>query len=76
MLILLDIDGVMVPAKSWDSLQLLDDGFYGFDSKAVNALNSVLLQTKADILLTTSHKSKYSIEILEENISKAGSSYK
>lgn len=61
MLIFLDIDGVMVPAKSWTSPKLLDDGFPAFSSVAVRALKS-LIDSETNIVLTTSHKAKYSIK--------------
>jgi Swiss Army Knife RNA repair-like protein len=61
MLILLDIDGVMVPANSWRKPEFLSDGFPVFSSRATNALQKIISETSADILLTTSHKSKFSI---------------
>jgi len=61
MLIFLDIDGVMVPAKGWKSLELLQDGFPAFSSKAVGALQQ-LINEATTIILTTSHKSNYSID--------------
>lgn len=61
MLILLDIDGVMVPASSWKRPEFLNDGFPNFDPKAVKALQKIIAETNAAIVLTTSHKSKYSI---------------
>jgi hypothetical protein len=61
MLIYLDIDGVMVPANSWKRPETLDDGFPRFNSRAVNALNSIINTTGASIVLTTSHKSTYTI---------------
>ena len=33
MLLFLDIDGVMVPAKGWKSPELLNDGFPAFSSR-------------------------------------------
>jgi hypothetical protein len=61
MLIFLDIDGVMVPAKSWQRPEILEDGFVAFSSKAVQVLKEVLSQnTNACIMLTTSHKSRFS----------------
>jgi hypothetical protein len=62
MLILLDIDGVMVTGNSWKRPELLDDGFPAFSSRASIALQKMISETSADILLTTSHKSNYSIE--------------
>ena len=62
MLILLDIDGVMVPASSWKRPEFLNDGFPVFSSRAVKALQNIISETSANILLTTSHKSKYSID--------------
>jgi len=61
MLIFLDIDGVMVPAKSWQRPEILEDGFVAFSSKAVQVLKEMLSQnTNASIMLTTSHKSRFS----------------
>lgn len=61
MLILLDIDGVMVPAKSWSAPPLCDDGFYIFKPSAVSALNEIISRSNASILLTTSHKNRFSL---------------
>ena len=61
MLLFLDIDGVMVPAKGWKSPQILEDGFPAFSNKAASALQS-LISENVIVMLTTSHKSKYSIE--------------
>ncbi len=60
MLIFLDIDGVMTPAKSWKPAELLDDGFPAFSDRAVNALQKIITEDTT-IMLTTSHKSNYSI---------------
>ena len=62
MLIFLDIDGVMAPAKSWQRPDILEDGFVDFSSKAVRVLQDVLAQN-ADTtnVLTTSHKSRFSL---------------
>src|ERR1700733_12609381 len=61
MLILLDIDGVMIPANSWKKPEFLDDGFPVFHSRSVKALQKIIAETDASLLLTTSHKSKYNI---------------
>jgi hypothetical protein len=61
MLIFLDIDGVMVPAKSWETPDLSSDGFPEFSSKAVRVLQNVV-SGGATIMLTTSHKSRFSVE--------------
>ncbi len=61
MTILLDIDGVMVQAKSWSPAPQHEDGFSMFSSKAVDALNLIINKTNASILLTTSHKNSFSI---------------
>src|SRR3569833_324181 len=59
MRILLDIDGVMVPANSWRQPEIHSDGFPVFSPRAVDALQRILAETNASILLTTSHKSRY-----------------
>lgn len=62
MLILLDIDGVMVPATSWKPSEILSDGFASFNSRASLNLQRIISETGASIVLTTSHKSSYSLE--------------
>lgn len=62
MLILLDIDGVMVPANSWKRPEFENDGFPKFSRKATNSLQKIISETGAGILLTTSHKSNYYID--------------
>lgn len=61
MLVFLDIDGVMVSAKSWESPQLLSDGFHKFNDRAVRVLQSFISEDTT-VMLTTSHKSRYSVE--------------
>ncbi len=61
MLIFLDIDGVMLPANSWRKPEILEDGFMNFNQAATIALQKIISETAGDIILTTSHKSKYSI---------------
>ncbi|QHI37518.1 hypothetical protein IMCC3317_28970 [Kordia antarctica] len=66
MLIYLDIDGVMVPANSWRKPEILEGGFPNFSSKAIDSLNRIISISSADIMLTTSHKFKYSLHEWEE----------
>ncbi len=61
MKILLDIDGVMVPATSWKPAETLADGFAAFSRNAVVHLNRIIAETGASIVLTTSHKSSFSL---------------
>lgn len=61
MLFFLDIDGVMVPAKGWKSPEFLNDGFPAFSNKATVTLQNLLSEDDT-IMLTTSHKSKFSLE--------------
>jgi hypothetical protein len=61
MLLFLDIDGVMVPAKSWERPMLLSDGFPAFSDQAVRALQRIVTPD-VTVILTTSHKSRFSIE--------------
>lgn len=62
MLILLDIDGVMVPAVSGRRPEILADGFPAFSAKATKALNKIISETGAAVVLTTSHKHIYTPE--------------
>ncbi|MFP5042083.1 HAD domain-containing protein [Parasediminibacterium sp. JCM 36343] len=61
MLIFLDIDGVLVPAKGWKAPELLNDGFPAFSNKATRTLKD-LISEDTTFMLTTSHKSNYTIE--------------
>ncbi|QTD36499.1 hypothetical protein JL193_10095 [Polaribacter batillariae] len=61
MLLYLDIDGVMVPANSWRRPEILEDGFPEFSTKATRSLNRIISNSSADIVLTTSHKHKYTL---------------
>jgi len=72
MIILLDIDGVMVPASGWKTPEFLNDGFPDFSPRAINSLNKIISQTHASILLTTSHKAKYPIASWREIFAKRG----
>lgn len=71
MLIFLDIDGVMVPAKGWKSPELLNDGFPAFSSNASRILQS-LISEDTTVMLTTSYKSNYTIDEWRDIFSKRG----
>ena len=71
MLIFLDIDGVMVPAKGWKAPELLQDGFPAFSSQAISVLQPLVAEG-ATVMLTTSHKSNYSIQEWKEIFRKRG----
>ena len=72
MLILLDIDGVLVPANSWKKPEFMEDGFSVFNFKSVQALQKILLETNASVLLTTSHKTKYNVSQWRDLLSLRG----
>ncbi len=72
MIILLDIDGVMVPASGWKTPEFLNDGFPNFSPRAIDSLNKIIANTNASILLTTSHKSKYPIASWRKIFAKRG----
>jgi hypothetical protein len=61
MIILLDIDGVMVSGASWKPLEIMADGFPNFKFNAVNSLNRIISETHAQIVLTTTHRHKFSV---------------
>jgi len=72
MLILLDIDGVLVPAGSWRKLEFMEDGFPMFNSKSVKAFQLILSATNASVILTTSHKTKYNVSQWKELLKSRG----
>jgi len=61
MFLFLDIDGVMVPAASWKAPENLEDGFPMFSTRAVETLKRILSED-TQIVLTTSHKSRFNPE--------------
>jgi hypothetical protein len=60
MFILLDLDGVMVTTPPWKQVEELDDHFSKFSPKAAGNLQRIITETEASIVLTTSHKSRFS----------------
>lgn len=60
MIIFLDIDGVMVPIKSWKSPELLSDGFPDFSKSAIQVLRN-LVSGDTTVMLTTSHRNRFNI---------------
>ena len=60
MFIFLDIDGVMVPAAGWKIPKNMEDGFPMFNKRAVDALRN-LLDKDSEIVLTTSHKMRFTV---------------
>ena len=61
MRILLDIYVVMVTTPSWKPAEIHSDGFPSFNSRAVSNLQKIISETGASIVLTSSHKSSYSV---------------
>lgn len=62
MKILLDIDGVMIPARPWQSYQISDDGFGEFNDFSIKCLNEIISSFEnIEIVLTTSHKHSFSL---------------
>lgn len=59
MLILLDMDGVMIPAKGWKAPQLLPDGFPAFSTAAAEVMRELVRLYQPTVVLTTSHKSNF-----------------
>jgi len=58
----LDIDGVMVHANPHKSVEFDEDGFYKFNSIAVETLNSVIHDNDEDeLILSTSHRFRFSV---------------
>jgi ATP-dependent helicase/DNAse subunit B len=61
----------MVPAKGWASPEILNDGFPAFSAKASRVLQS-LLSEDTTVVLTTSHKSHYTIDEWKDIFRKRG----
>ncbi len=71
MLIFLDIDGVMVPAKPWKVPEFLSDGFPAFTGKATTVLQCLIAEG-GTVMLTSSHRDYYSVQEWKELFAKRG----
>lgn len=59
MKVFLDIDGVMVHGNPQRSVEIAEDGFYVFMTRAIDIFN----QIKTDeIILSTSHRNRFSVD--------------
>ena len=72
MTILLDIDGVLVTTPPWRTIEQDSDGFLKFNKKAAKNLARIVYETKAAIVLTTTHRINYSINKWEEILQTRG----
>jgi hypothetical protein len=59
MTILLDIDGVLFTTPIWQQVEILKDGFMKFNENATDNLALLYHKTKANIVLTSTHRIKY-----------------
>lgn len=64
--ILLDLDGVLITTKPWESDVILEDGFAQFNDKSVAKLNEYLESTGYDIVLTSSRRYTTEIDRMNE----------
>jgi UDP-N-acetylglucosamine 2-epimerase len=61
MLIFLDMDGVMIPIKSWKTSENLEDNFPMFKEESTLALKSLISENDT-VILTTSHRTRFTIQ--------------
>lgn len=57
--ILLDIDGVLVTEGAWKPVTIEADGFLKFNDRAATCLAAIIIQTDASVILTSTHRSRY-----------------
>ncbi len=62
MVYFLDIDGVMVHANPHRKVELEEDGFYKFSELAIAAIQAVFNPSCDEIILSSSHRYKYSLK--------------
>ena len=75
MKIFLDIDGVMVHANPYKKVDMEEDGFYKFNKNAVDAINSIDYN-EIEIVLSTSHRFRFSIQVWKNIFSKRNIKFK
>lgn len=59
MKVFLDIDGVMVHGNPHKKVEIAEDGFYVFMTKAIEVFNQINTE---EIILSTSHKNRFEID--------------
>lgn len=66
-IIFLDIDGVLATSESYKIISEIDGKRYSsFDAKAVNNLNILLARTNANVVISSTWRKFYSIELLSK----------
>lgn len=71
--ILLDIDGVLIPARPWQTYEMAVDGFGMFSKMAVKQLNQIITSAiNPEIVLSTSHKNSFSTNQWQEIFNSRG----
>jgi hypothetical protein len=66
MTVLLDIDGVLVTTPGWRVAEQHSDGFLKFNQRALMNLVRLITETKASIVLTSTHRITFSNEEWKE----------
>lgn len=57
--VLLDIDGVLATEGAWKPATIEADGFLKFNDRAAACLAEIIIQTDASVILTSTHRSRY-----------------
>lgn len=57
--VLLDIDGVLATEGAWKPTTIEADGFLKFNDRAAACLAEIIIQTDASVILTSTHRSRY-----------------
>ena len=74
--IITDIDGVLVNTPPWDPVPLAADGFYEFSSHCAKNFGIIVTAAwPARIVLSSSHKTKYTLEQWKELSTRRGIAY-
>jgi hypothetical protein len=62
MVILLDIDGVLVTEPPWKKVESDVDGFMLFNKQSATNLATILSETNASVVLTSTHRINFELE--------------
>lgn len=60
-IVILDLDGVMITEPPWKKVETEQDGFSKFNKNSCVNLQRIISETKASILLSTSHSNKFNL---------------
>jgi len=71
-IVILDLDGVLIPTYPWKPDKIHEDGYSDFNSICVTNLNRILKDTGYDIVLSSTRRKRVDIDTMNEYFKNRG----